>query len=99
MTTFRAGMETMGYLIAALMFFRFWYKTSDTLFVAFATAFCLFALNQVLMSLPIEGGEQASLIFLPRGQRLLGAAPGRAADVRVHGIFCGRRASSPWSAR
>jgi hypothetical protein len=41
-----AGAVTLGYLVSALFFLRFWRRTADRLFLAFAIAFVLFALNQ-----------------------------------------------------
>jgi hypothetical protein len=41
-----AGAVTLGYAISALFFLRFWRRTSERLFLAFAIAFALFALNQ-----------------------------------------------------
>lgn len=46
MIEYLAGAVTLGYVIAALFFLRFWRRTSDRLFLAFAIAFALFALNQ-----------------------------------------------------
>ena len=43
MVSFLAGMEAMAFLVAALMFARFWRKTSDLLFGWFAGAFFLFS--------------------------------------------------------
>lgn len=48
MIEFLSGAVTMGYLTAALFFIRFWKKSRDRLFLAFAVAFTLFALNQLL---------------------------------------------------
>jgi len=48
MIEFLAGAVTMGFLTAALFFIRFWRKSRDRLFLAFAVAFALFALNQCL---------------------------------------------------
>jgi Family of unknown function (DUF5985) len=48
MTQFLYGMNTMGFLIAALFFWRFWRKSADSLFIAFGVAFLLFALDQLL---------------------------------------------------
>jgi hypothetical protein len=48
MIEFLSGAVTMGFLTAALFFMRFWQKTHDRLFLAFAVAFALFALNQCL---------------------------------------------------
>lgn len=46
MTQFLYGMNSMGFLVAGLFFWRFWRKSADTLFVAFSVAFLLFALDQ-----------------------------------------------------
>ncbi|HEX4043930.1 MAG TPA: DUF5985 family protein [Xanthobacteraceae bacterium] len=46
MSQFLYGMNTMGFLTAGLFFWRFWQKSADALFVAFAAAFLLFALDQ-----------------------------------------------------
>jgi len=51
MNQFFVGMNTMGFLVAGLFFWRFWQKTADTLFVAFSAAFVLFALDQFFHSL------------------------------------------------
>jgi hypothetical protein len=46
MIDFLSGIVTAGYLIAALFFLRFWWRTKDNLFAAFAVAFLLFAAGQ-----------------------------------------------------
>jgi len=48
MIEFMSGALTMGYLVAGLFFVRFWRKSEDRFFLAFALAFFLFALNQAL---------------------------------------------------
>jgi len=45
MIAFLSGAVTMGFFIAAVFFLRFWVKTSDRFFLAFAIAFLLIALN------------------------------------------------------
>lgn len=60
------GMCTMGFLIAAMFFLRFWQKTKDTLFATFACAFLLFALNQFLIGTLVIAREDQSLLYLPR---------------------------------
>jgi Family of unknown function (DUF5985) len=47
MTQFLYGMNTMGFLIAGLFFWRFWRKSADALFIAFSVMFFLFALDQL----------------------------------------------------
>jgi hypothetical protein len=66
MTAIIYGMTTMGFLIAALFFTRFWRKTSDGLFAIFAVAFVLLALNQALIGLLAATREDQSLLYLPR---------------------------------
>jgi hypothetical protein len=66
MTIFFSGMITMGFLIAALFFFRFWWRTHDPLFAAFALAFVLFALNQALITGVETSRDEKSLVYLLR---------------------------------
>jgi hypothetical protein len=66
MGAFFSGMITMGYVVAALFFFRFWRRTSDWLFVAFGVAFLLFSLNQGLVTLADIPHENRSSIYLLR---------------------------------
>jgi uncharacterized membrane protein YidH (DUF202 family) len=44
---FLSGAVTLAYVVATLYFVHFWRRTSDRLFLAFALAFALLALNQV----------------------------------------------------
>ena len=48
MIDFLSGAATLAFLVAALFFVRFWRRTSDRLFLAFAVAFTLLAVNQGL---------------------------------------------------
>lgn len=45
---FVAGAMTAGYALAAVFFLRFWTRTRQGLFAAFAAAFALMALNQAV---------------------------------------------------
>jgi len=47
MIDFLAGALTLAYVIAAVYFVHFWRRTTDRLFLAFAVAFALLALNQL----------------------------------------------------
>ena len=47
MIDFLAGALTLAYVIASVYFVHFWRRTADRLFLAFALAFGLLALNQV----------------------------------------------------
>ncbi|TFI57067.1 hypothetical protein E2493_17085 [Sphingomonas parva] len=64
--TFLGGAITIGFLLAALFFARFWKKVGDGLFLAFAGAFGLLGLGQALLSLGDIGSEERSWIFLLR---------------------------------
>jgi hypothetical protein len=66
MTVFFSGMITMGFLIAALFFLRFWSRTRDQLFGAFAIAFFLFAINQGLISGIESSRDEKSFVYLLR---------------------------------
>ena len=48
MIEFLSGAVTLGFLVAAVFFLRFRRRTHDRLFLAFAVAFFLLALNQAL---------------------------------------------------
>jgi Family of unknown function (DUF5985) len=66
MITVLNGMVTMGFLIAALFFLRFWRRTQDGLFVTFAIAFVLLALNQILIGLSVVPREDQAVLYLLR---------------------------------
>jgi peptidoglycan/LPS O-acetylase OafA/YrhL len=66
MIEFLSGAATMGYVVAALFFFRFWGRTRDRLFLAFACAFALFALNQGLAQWLGSADERVSYTYLLR---------------------------------
>ncbi|HTZ03959.1 MAG TPA: DUF5985 family protein [Xanthobacteraceae bacterium] len=69
MTQFLYGMNTMGFLTAGLFFWRFWQKSSDSLFIAFALAFLLFALDQFFHAV---GGAPATAVDWAFVFRLVG---------------------------
>ena len=49
MIDFLAGALTVAYCVAMAFFVRFWRRTGDGLFLAFAVAFGLLALNQIVV--------------------------------------------------
>lgn len=61
-----SGLITMGFLVASLFFARFWRRTGDDLFAAFAAAFLLLALNQALAVLLDLEREELGWIYLLR---------------------------------
>jgi hypothetical protein len=63
---FVMGANTLGFVLAGLFFLRFWRRTHDYLFAAFAVAFFLLALNQALVALSGIPREDQSAIYLLR---------------------------------
>jgi hypothetical protein len=65
-TNFLAGMLTAGFLACGLFFARFWRRSGDSLFLAFAAAFWLLALNAALVTFMPEPDERRSWFYLLR---------------------------------
>lgn len=63
---FLSGAITLGFLVAGLFFLRFWRRTRDNLFLAFAAAFALLGLGQAIQALANIPQEERSYIFLVR---------------------------------
>ncbi len=63
---FLSGAVTAGFAVAALFFLRFWRRTQDRLFLAFAAAFGLLGLVQALLALTDFPVEERSFIYLIR---------------------------------
>jgi len=63
---FITGAIAALYVIAGVFFLRFWRRTRDALFVHFALAFWLLALNQVLVALGGFQREEQGWIYLIR---------------------------------
>ena len=68
MTQLVAGALTMGYLVAALFFLKFWRDLRDRLFLLFAAAFGLLAVQRVLLALVADTPEASLPLY---GLRLL----------------------------
>jgi len=66
MIEFMSGAATVGFLVGAGFFLRYWRKSGDRLFAAFAGAFLLFALNQLLASAFLVVVEPVSLVYALR---------------------------------
>ena len=66
MIDFLAGAVTMGCIVASAFFVRFWRKTADRLFLAFAAAFGLLALNQILAAILEAGDERTPFVYVLR---------------------------------
>ena len=63
---FLSGAITLGFLVAGLFFLRFWRRTKDGLFLAFAVAFALLGLGQAVQALANIPQEEHSYIYLIR---------------------------------
>ena len=63
---FWSGATAMGFLVAALFFLRFWRRTADGLFAAFAVAFVLMAANQATPVLLGLRSEEISGVYILR---------------------------------
>jgi hypothetical protein len=63
---FLSGAITAGFLVAGLYFLRFWKRTREGLFLAFAAAFWLLGLAQALISFADIPLEERSWLFLVR---------------------------------
>jgi hypothetical protein len=63
---FLSGVITMGFAVAGLFFLRFWKRTRDGLFLAFALAFWLLGSVQAMLALTDFAAEERSLFYLVR---------------------------------
>jgi hypothetical protein len=68
---FLSGALTMGFLVAGLFFLRFWTRTRDGLFLAFALAFWLLGLTQAILALGGIPVEERSWVYLIRASAFL----------------------------
>ena len=66
MMLFLHGATTMGCIVAALYFLRFWRDTRDRLFVLFAVAFGVLALNRAAIALSHPTAEMEPYFYLAR---------------------------------
>ena len=63
---FLSGFIAMGCAVAGLFFLRFWRRTGDGLFIAFAIAFWLLGIGQALLALSNIELEERSWLYLIR---------------------------------
>ena len=63
---FLSGAITMGFVVAGLFFLRFWKRTHEGLFVAFALAFWLLGLTQALLAFTNIPVEERSWLYMLR---------------------------------
>jgi uncharacterized membrane protein len=63
---FLSGALVLGYVTCGLFFLRFWKKTREGLFLAFASAFTLFGLGQTMLTIGDIPTEDRGSIYLIR---------------------------------
>ena len=63
---FLSGAVSFGFFVCALFFLRFWRRTRDGLFMAFALAFGLLGLGQAILALANIPTEERGSIYLIR---------------------------------
>ena len=66
MIDFLGGALTMAYAVAATYFVRFWKRAGDRLFMMFAAAFTLLALNQLALGIIGTTDERSSYVYVLR---------------------------------
>lgn len=63
---FLSGAVTLGFAVSGLFFLRFWRRTRDQLFLAFATAFVLLGIGQAFITFAHSDREQSAAAYLVR---------------------------------
>lgn len=63
---FLSGAVSLGFFVCALFFLRFWKRTRDGLFMAFALAFSLLGLGQAILALANIPSEERGSLYLIR---------------------------------
>ena len=63
---FLSGAVAMGFAACALFFLRFWKRTREELFLAFAIAFLLLGTGQTILALASIPTEERGSIYLLR---------------------------------
>lgn len=66
MIDFLSGAVTLAYVVASTYFVHFWRRTADRLFLAFALAFGLLALNQIAVFLVGTEDERYNYAYILR---------------------------------
>jgi hypothetical protein len=65
-SAFLGGLIAMSFGVIGLFFVKFWTRTRDSLFIAFAIAFWLLAISQTLVALRVVPREEQSWIYVLR---------------------------------
>lgn len=65
-TLFLSGAISAGYAVAALFFLRFWRQSRDRLFVYFAVAFALLAVQRTALAWAVLHGSDTLIYYALR---------------------------------
>ena len=63
---FLSGAVALGFAVCALFFLRFWRRTREELFLAFALAFLLLGIGQTILALANIPTEERGSVYLIR---------------------------------
>lgn len=63
---FLSGAVAFGFYVCALFFLRFWHRTREELFLAFAFAFLLLGTGQTILALANISTEERGSLYLIR---------------------------------
>jgi uncharacterized membrane protein len=63
---FLAGAVALGFAVCGLFFLRYWHRSRDELFLAFALAFALLGIGQAVLALANIPTEERGAIYLLR---------------------------------
>ena len=66
MATFLYGAAAMGFAVIGVYFLKFWTQSRDRLFLCFAIAFGLLAVDRITLGLVPRASEFQELVFLMR---------------------------------
>ena len=61
-----SGAILLGYLVAAVFFWRFWRQVRDRLFIFFAAAFCIMAVERVILLWSSTASSHLPQLYLTR---------------------------------
>jgi hypothetical protein len=64
--TYLSGLVTMGYLACGLFFAKFWWRSRDLLFLAFAIAFWLMAADATTLAVLLPQDPRRVWVYLLR---------------------------------
>lgn len=66
LTQFLSGAIMMGYIVIGLFFYRYWKRTSESLFGVFAAAFAVLACERIALLITRPEDEVRPFVYLIR---------------------------------